>query len=773
MKPTLLKTIAAAVTILSTVSIGHAEVNQAPDGDYSLYRTSNYFSINSGGWNYSSNMGQEVVFEDSKLYIHNICGVGWAVGEITEDMNQAVFVSGQYVSDTSRLCACYKDGDGYVDIPEFVFEYTEDRERIRLLEYENHNVILKIVYESGYEGMRWSEIDMYRWIETPPQPAADAVRSYMRMDYKDGFGSARSKVVDMMRAGEDIWVKDLAYDGSYLRGEIRTNGNLRFYMPQYQGLKSNYFQYAFVVSDDPYITLFEMELQDDGSYVQQSGTEIWAGEITPSYVVATDVVLTPVSVYEGAPEAPTNVFWSDEYEHFFDFDLSMTGLNGEELAADWVYWQVLVDGEPFTFSFDVYTTLSMVLSEETDEMPANKSFYVAAGGKFMNWGNLGKNKYRCYMPQYSGDDNISIRSGYKVGDEMYWSEPIAVIDLNKIPNTLPDNALYFTHAALDTEYGPYDVSGEAVYAEYTDTAVRLSGVLGHDGWIEGIFSDPYRRVATFASSQVVGTSEDGLPISLVPAYGEYEDYNYDQLIFTPAESFSLKLNTGGKTLSPSDKNMYLLEVTGTEITNVWCPGYNFTIVTETMAQIPDEAVRCAYEMTYLDIYDNEMTCDVTIARLGDKVWLSDIVADDVCIEGAVDGDNLIFDMPQYVGVTNGQISYASADPWSFYQMSMTLIGMDDGAVYTTSDEIWIGTGIGYPIWRAHYRMSFRKKGCMAATVGTEADEIIRIVDGAFVSSASDTVTVYTLSGCSVINRDLKCGIYVVVTPYGVYKMSVR
>lgn len=421
------------------------KVNESPQGETSQYLSACNYSWNiSNGWSYSSTMVQDVAFEDGKLFIDKVCGSkGWIVGDVNEENGYAVFKSPQKVEENSAIYAFYENGSEEVNLDEFFFDFTEDKNEIKLRDADGHPVILKLVF-NGMPSIWWSNIVLNRWNETPATPPEDGDISYLKMDCMTAYGESLGNIVEATTSGKDVWMKNLI-ENRCLHGETLDNGNIRFSMPQYMGLNGNFILYTYSIKNNQQVNQFDLVLQEDGGYVMEDGIELWGGELGPEYRLISSAKFTPVDVYTGTPAPPSNVKWSEEYDNCFEFDLSFKGENGEDLPIGCMYWQALINGEPYV------AKMADVENGEISVIPATMYLYeyIPSSGEILEWGQIGEGKYRCYLSQYSPEDIISVRAGYKIGDNpVQWSEAIKVGSTSSIKEKYADAAVKFVDGAF-------------------------------------------------------------------------------------------------------------------------------------------------------------------------------------------------------------------------------------------------------------------------------------------------------------------------------------
>lgn len=757
-----------------------AEITAPPQGETTPYLSMCFFSRDGNSWAYSNTMVQKVAFEEGNLYIQNLCGAGWAVGEVNETAKYATFQVPQQVDATYTLHAYYKEDDEEVELDSFRFSFSSDRYELSLQDEQGRDVILKTTAAFG-NGMFWKNIVLNEWDEVAATPPEDGEVSNFSLTYVDGYNNEETGIVEMVTKDDEVWIKDLVRFG-YLTGDVLANGDIRVNLPQYMGLNGNYIQYTFGMYEGIQTDHVDLIAQADGGYVMQEGRSLWGGELRPEYCMVNSATLTPLNVYNGAPVAPSNAVWSLEYEDCFDFTMLAEGEGGEELQPEWLYWQVLVNGEPFTFTVADYPQLAYMVGGDTDKMQSTLSlFAMTPSFQFISWGKIGENTYRCYFVNCPDMNSVSVRAGYMAGEgEIKWSEAVPVTK-DMTPNPLPETAYYFTYVQVDTEYGPYDDNGIAIIAEYGADTMTLSGFFELNGNVTATFTDETHREAMLASGQVIGMDEYGSEITLVTATATMVDPSdpYSALMFSPVDEVALKISQGGEKVTINTPDIYLLEVVDGIIINVWCPGIRLQLINEEPNSIPEGLATETVELLYKDIRGNMETTPMEIAFDGDEVWVKfDVnsyfftdkdLTETICLKGEFQGEGLVFELPQFMGVTRGRISYATADMWSYWPSMLNF--QKNGDEYSTSQELWIGNGENYPEWLAASDMWFDLS--TVSVKALKADGDVRFIDGSFVDSEGRNVEVFTTSGIRMDNRSLAPDTYIVVVGGKAKKICVK
>lgn len=719
-----------------------------------VYRVSCRYSFNGASWYDDNNGGSVVEFTDDKLYISNLCGGGTIVGDIIPGENRAAFQNKQEVDDASFFTAYYDNGSGQVEPEEFYFDFTEDHNTITLSDINGSTVIIGTKYASGYWNVQWKEVTLTLYPKIVPTPPEDCNMFSMSMAYIDNYYDECTQMLDIYQKDDNYWFKDMVYKGAYMQGERLSNGDIRFSVPQFQGVVSNYLSHTFAKKNGTPVETFDIILQENGSYLLEENVEIWKGELDAEYMYLKEAVFNPVSTYDGAPLPPTDVEWDGLSEHFVNFKLPLTGENGEELNREWTYWQVLIDGEPYQFTYDVYKDFTIMMLGDPYYIDVNQVFYHMdpTTWEMDEWGDMGDGNFKVYLPEFTSADNISIRCGYqRSGQEMKWSEAVAAGEGEIVIVPLPEEGLYSSTVRIDTPDGSWLEEGIAMYARFTDEGAQLSGFFGHDQWIEGEFVDEKHQNVNIASPQLIGMNGDKEVKLYAATLGQGSTSSNMQ--FIQQTNFDMIVSTGGEVITMADPSVYLLEVTDGEITNVWYGDIRMTLVHDEVPEIPTDAVRRDYYMTYRNRLEETETAPVQIYQKDNDIWIDGLVRSDnetAIVKGNMGGENIVIDFPQFVGVLRGLVSYGSSDPWSFYSGSVTLENTGEGG-YTSDGEIWIGLGTGWPIWRAATDMVLRPNS-------GNPDVVIEDVNLEVVTATTASFTVnYTLEN---VPEDAKGYLYI-------------
>lgn len=754
--------------IAAATATAAAQVNEGPAGECAIYESFSYYTLgSSSSWTYSGGMGHQVCIEDGKLFINKVCGNGWTVGELNAEGTQAVFASGQEVAEDTFLMAYVSEDGVQTPIEQFCISIYDDGYELEVDKVNGNSVTLSLEYSSGYVGTRWKDLILVKWEKEAIQPAADAQSSWLQMNYRDMNGDDRTKLVEMASSDSgEIWISGIVQDGIWMQGQQLPDGDIAFESPQYMGLIANFFTYTYAVDANGHQTdSFTLMADGEGGYALDENINLYEGDEYPEYVVVYSASFKPVEYYIGSPQAPVNAQWDKDNDHYFTFDLHMLGLGGEELPEEQIYWQVLADGAPYVFSKADYPMLGWSGLADSTELPANKYFTVMTPDGMMPCGNLDGLQFGCYMPAYSAGDDIAVRCGYKIDENIFWSETVPVTEDNTV-NELPAEAIYFSRVSVPMgEWEELPFEGYAAYAEFDDDTVRMSGLLFQYGWIEGTLDEKHRK-ATFLSGQVIGTDEFGRDIELVAASSTGYNEN-GTLELTPLDAFTFKIGSEGSKISMVDQT-YLLSVCEGEITNVWKYTMSFTIVPEKQAEIPAGAALSEYIAEYTDRLGQQQESTVIVGREDDKVWLQGLVGPDTTVAGYSEGDDIVIPTPQFVGVVRDMVSYLTAEQTNFWDNTITLHTDDNGATYTTDNNLWLGTGVGYA-WLSNMNLvlTFSK----TVSINEVTADNISFENGAF--TANGDVRVFNLSGMEVKNINLQNGVYVVLCNGNAYKMHVR
>lgn len=767
MKGFLFTTLTAALMTATATQGALAQTNPAPAGECTIYESESYYTLGSSNWSYGGNMGHQVCFEDGKLYLNKICGNGWTIGELAPDGKSATFASGQQVADDTFLNAYVKIDGRETPIDQFTMTISDNRDRLTVDPVDGNNVILVLEYTSGYVGTKWMALVMTRWTLEAPCPTPDATITRFQMDYTDAYNTVMDKTVEIARSDNGkVWVSGLVRDGIWMEGTTQPNGDILFETPQYMGLLANFFTYTYAT--DVYGNQapgFTLVAGNDGTYTLQEGITLNEGEEAPGYPVLIAATLTPAEINAGTPVPPYNAAWDAEQDHFFTFELDFMAIDGQPLKEDDLYWQVLANGEPYVFTKADYPLLAWSGLADSSELPANKYFTVLTPDGPIGWGNLDGHKFGCYLPAYAAGDDIQLRVAYKDGAQFYWSETVAVAD-NRTFNQLPREALYYSRVAIPmAQWDDTSVEGYAVNTEFGTDTMLISGLMFQYGWVEGTF-DTLHRKATFATGQVIGQDEYGNEVTLMAALSQGYDQN-GTLLFAPCDTFTLKISEGGEKIT-MDGQTYLLSVCQGMIVNVWKYSMSFTAVADQVPAIPEDAIRTAYMATYLDRLGAAQETNVTIAQQDGNVWLQNIAGPGTVIAARADGDDIIIDTPQFIGVVRNMISYLTAESTNYLENSITLHTEDSGNTYTAQGDFWIGTGSGYA-WLSNMNLVLTRD--IADQVGSVAKDKIEFADGSFKADAP--LRVFNLSGMEVDNRNLSPGIYLVRLADKTVKMGVK
>lgn len=122
-----------------------------------------------------------------------------------------------------------------------------------------------------------------------------------------------------------------------------------------------------------------------------------------------------------APKSPFDVYYYEAYPEWdepaeIDFSLPNIDVDGNVLDLSNIYYNILIDGEPMTFYPDEYEGLD----DEITDVPYG---YYCDGGIF----GYPEDGYNIVYIYSEGYDTIGVRTVYKDGDTVLYSEPVILV----------------------------------------------------------------------------------------------------------------------------------------------------------------------------------------------------------------------------------------------------------------------------------------------------------------------------------------------------------
>ncbi len=445
-----------------------------------------------------------VTSDDNKAYIYNMIPLtgypGWVEGSIAD--GYATFEYPQIVSMIQ-----YDTPEGIVtqNIYAVLCEYTKTADgRATYIPCENQTWKLKIGADGSYTNENpdilvaeciWvdateSEAGHYGWVGggnlvTSMKPlTATTVEVPADIQFEDWWKIAdgNAEKVQVGTDGKDLYIKGIysTLPETAIKGTI--NGStVTFPKLQYIGIEpalqyTAYFTgakaFSFGGSTTYLMQDFSMEYNPNAKTLTSTGMYIINSN--PDKVLPIDYASNPVIKYQSPDVAITSVpapydlvFWpvEDDYEAEIDFNYSLINKDGVILDSSKLFYNLLVDGEVFTFYDDEYLDVDGEMTDVPVSYVTNYNFY-------------GEGTLRAIVLYIDGFESLGIQMIYKDGDKEIRSE-ITTLDVDGIHDITLD--------ATATSEKFFDLNGREVKspkgglfirrATYSDGSVVNSKVI--------------------------------------------------------------------------------------------------------------------------------------------------------------------------------------------------------------------------------------------------------------------------------------------------------
>lgn len=356
-----------------------------------------------------------------------------------------------------------KEGKGYV---------SANKDAVISLVYLEDVTNIKKVDWYGYSVFDISMEEFNREPVTPPADASEAKAWSFISEYKGHEIKAVTK-------GNDIWFQGIAeaYPEGWAKATI--NGDLvNFETAQYLGISSSEQHYVFLnttnykkVANDQgtYTTTYSftgfanfeydketerMTASEDKGFYLASTT---GGNTTYTFDIYRSPRLQPQNREETTPPAAP-VFWRvavytpSNGAGSIRVWLPNYDVKGNIINSNYLYWNLIVDGEVYEFNPDTYNYMTQAMTD----IPFN---YEVAGD-IIRRSDTAMGDYTLIFYKFEGWDTLGMRTVYINGDTRVDSETITCT-----PETLPSirpgvESVYGDGKVVSTEY--YDFTGMRV-----------------------------------------------------------------------------------------------------------------------------------------------------------------------------------------------------------------------------------------------------------------------------------------------------------------------
>ena len=296
------------------------------------------------------------------------------------------------------------------------------------------------------------------------------IQSYTMTYLSDPTDLSKTKeaVVSVAIDGQDIYMGNLNNNNpdAFIKGTL-VDGKATFPTRQYLGVDAYYNGHIYVLTGDAYVDtetygspVFNYNMNDEIVFnVDEDARNIvaeWpAAMITnvgPSTLsIISDYVAPGLVAFDEVPAVPaTPVFTDDDLTinsttgfAVLHFTIPTVDVDGNKLNENKLYYNILLDGEVFTFDPETYIGLSSAMTDVPYKFEDNINFDIYKSGN-------GRHTVYIYTTDFK---KVGIQSIYTAGDEVNRSQVVYV------NNPIHSGIDEFTAGAqvVDTRY--YDLTG--------------------------------------------------------------------------------------------------------------------------------------------------------------------------------------------------------------------------------------------------------------------------------------------------------------------------
>ena len=463
-------------------------IMEAPDGVLhdNMYASSFAYGL---GWgdiyiqNVDGGIGKVVEGTDGNLYIYNPISQGYIWFSILPWIKAEPAGDGKYVVKLPQLYII-DVGDPYYA---YCMHYDED-EGMPVVEEEGE---IEFTWENGvltqlgdkFIGLCDATADWFymadQHIVYAPQTDEPImlsddmyyIQSYTMTYLSDPSDLTKTKecVVDVAIDGDDIYMGNLNNNNptSFIKGTL-ADGKATFPSRQYLGVDAYYNGHIYVLTGDAYVDtetygspVFNYNLNDEIVFtVDEDAHNIvaeWpAAMITnvgPSTLsILNDYVAPGLVAFDEVPAVPaTPIFTDDDVTvnqnagwAVLHFTIPTVDVDGNKLNENKLYYNIILDGEVFTFDPETYIGFSNAMTDIPYSFEDNINFDIYISGN-------GRHTVYLYTTEFA---NVGVQSIYTAGDEVNRSE-IAYVTMPILPTGV--NEVATDAQVVGTHY--YDLAG--------------------------------------------------------------------------------------------------------------------------------------------------------------------------------------------------------------------------------------------------------------------------------------------------------------------------
>lgn len=400
-----------------------------------------HFSDTSITYYHEPNMAMWVLWPeeegDNTVYIRNLSTVTneWVALEMRDGylwlpQEQLIGTDGdtEFYLKTGKI---YPSQTRYEAVDGLKFNIGEDGKTLTMDTSGESGCFLSVTTQNQDGGIyqAYANIVLTPFDKHPSIPPADA--QFSHWDYSCSNGQSQfTNQIWMAEKGDDVWIQGLEWTmtNAYVKGKKQDDGSIVIEDGQFIQIQGNFPMYLFCM---------EQSRDSQGTHINpvdhivlewDEAHESYAINKLQLLYIGSDLSLTYalyslkynlLNTPDGTPSAPTNVAW-DKDTHELCFDLTEESVEGELLPDELLYFSVLLDGEPWTF-----TTKNAPMVDDSIYVPWGWSFpFVASStGTF---GQQNDGSYRVAIPMPEDVSEVSVVANYFYGYYPRVSEPATV-----------------------------------------------------------------------------------------------------------------------------------------------------------------------------------------------------------------------------------------------------------------------------------------------------------------------------------------------------------
>lgn len=468
-------------------------IMDAPEGVLydNMYATSSAYGL---GWGdiytqeVDGGIGKVVEGDDGNLYIYNPISQGYIWFSILPWIKAEPAGDGKYVVKLPQFYIL-DYGDPYYA---YCMHYDED-EGMPVVEEEGE---IEFTWQDGvltqlgdkYIGLCDATADWFymadQHIVYAPQNDEPLVFSFDDY-YIEGYTmtylsdptdltKTKERILDVIIDGEDIYMGNLNDNNwdSFVKGTLR-DGKAIFPTRQYLGVDPYYNGHVYLLTADAFIdsetyssTVFNYNLNDQIVFNVDEDAHSLVAEWPASMVtnigpntlqIINDYVAPGLVAFDEMPATPaTPVLTQDDLMvnnaagwAVIHFTIPVVDVEGYRINDNKLYYNILLDGEVFTFEPEAYIGFSSAMTDIPYKFEDNINFDIYMG-------NDGRHTVYIYNTNFN---TIGVQSFYTGGGEVNYSE-VATVE-NDFHTGISE--LDGTARVIDTRY--YDLTGRQLPAE--------------------------------------------------------------------------------------------------------------------------------------------------------------------------------------------------------------------------------------------------------------------------------------------------------------------